>query len=66
MWLNSGSRQDGRNQLRERKMKAVGSRRHRRFTEKDTELIMRIIQYHKQGFVLRVAVEKGKRRIMKK
>jgi len=45
---------------------SVGSRRHRRFTEKDTELIMRIIQYQKQGFVLRVAAEKGKRRMMKK
>ena len=45
---------------------SVGSRRHRRFNEKDIELIIRIIQYQKQGFLLKVSVEKGKRRMMKK
>ena len=45
---------------------SVGSRRHRRFTEKDIELIIRIIQYQKQGFLLKVTVSKGKRRMMNK
>jgi DNA-binding transcriptional MerR regulator len=39
---------------------SVGSRLHRRFTEKDMQVIQRINDYQKQGFVLRVAVEKAK------
>ncbi|MBW1803030.1 MAG: MerR family transcriptional regulator, partial [Deltaproteobacteria bacterium] len=38
----------------------VGSRNHRRFTEGDINLIKKIDEYQKQGFVLRVAVEKAK------
>jgi excisionase family DNA binding protein len=45
---------------------SVGSRNHRRFSEDDINLIKKIDEYQEQGFVLRVAVEKGKRRIMKK
>ena len=37
----------------------VGSRNHRRFTEDDIKLIKKIDEYQKQGFVLRVAVEKA-------
>ena len=37
----------------------VGSRNHRRFTEGDIKLINKIDEYQKQGFVLRVAVEKA-------
>lgn len=37
----------------------VGSRNHRRFTEGDINLIKKIDEYQKQGFVLRVAVEKA-------
>jgi DNA-binding transcriptional MerR regulator len=39
---------------------SVGSRLHRRFTEKDMQVISRIHDYQIQGFVLRVAVEKAK------
>jgi DNA-binding transcriptional MerR regulator len=44
---------------------SVGSRFHRRFSEKDINIIMRINEYLKQGFVLKVAAEKGKE-MMKK
>ena len=37
----------------------VGSRNHRRFTEGDINLIKKVDEYQKQGFVLRVAVEKA-------
>jgi DNA-binding transcriptional MerR regulator len=37
----------------------VGSRNHRRFTEGDINLIKKIDEYQKQGFVLRVAAEKA-------
>ena len=37
----------------------VGTRHHRRFTEGDINLIKKIDEYQKQGFVLRVAVEKA-------
>jgi DNA-binding transcriptional MerR regulator len=39
---------------------SVGSRLHRRFTEKDIQMITRINEYQIQGFVLKVAVEKAK------
>jgi DNA-binding transcriptional MerR regulator len=39
---------------------SVGSRHHRRFSEKDIKLIMKINEYLKQGFVLKVSAEKGK------
>jgi hypothetical protein len=39
---------------------SVGSRFHRRFTEKDREIIQRINDYQKQGFVLQIAVEKAR------
>jgi len=39
---------------------SVGSRLHRRFAEKDIQVISRIHDYQIQGFVLRVAVEKAK------
>jgi len=35
----------------------VGSRFHRRFTERDIETIQRIIRYQKQGYTLLAAVE---------
>ena len=41
---------------------SVGSRLHRRFTEKDIQMITTINEYQKQGFVLKVAVEKAKDR----
>ena len=37
----------------------VGSRRHRRFTQHDINLIQRIDEYQKKGFVLKVAAEKA-------
>ena len=37
----------------------VGTRNHRRFTQSDIRLIMRIKEYQEQGFVLRVAAEKA-------
>ena len=37
----------------------VGTRNHRRFTQSDIQLIMRIKEYQEQGFVLRVAAEKA-------
>jgi len=39
---------------------SVGSRLHRRFTEKDIQMISRIHDYQKQGFVLQIAVEKAR------
>jgi DNA-binding transcriptional MerR regulator len=39
---------------------SVGSRLHRRFTEKDMQVIQRINDYQKQGFVLQIAVEKAR------
>ena len=39
---------------------SVGSRLHRRFTEKDIQMITRINEYQKQGFILKVAVKKAK------
>ena len=39
---------------------SVGSRLHRRFTEKDIQMILTINEYQIQGFVLKVAVEKAK------
>jgi len=39
---------------------SVGSRLHRRFTEKDIQMITKINEYQIQGFVLNVAVEKAK------
>ena len=41
---------------------SVGSRLHRRFTEKDIQMITTINECQKQGFVLKVAVEKAKGR----
>jgi len=41
---------------------SVGSRLHRRFTEKDIQMITTINEYQIQGFVLKVAVEKAKER----
>jgi len=41
---------------------SVGSRLHRRFTEKDIQMITRINEYQIQGFILKVAVEKAKER----
>jgi len=39
---------------------SVGSRLHRRFKEKDIQMITRINEYQIKGFVLKVAVEKAK------
>ena len=39
---------------------SVGNRLHRRFTEKDIQMITRINEYQKQGFILKVAVKKAK------
>ncbi len=39
---------------------SVGSRLHRRFSEKDAALIQRINEYQKEGFLLCAAVEKAK------
>jgi DNA-binding transcriptional MerR regulator len=39
---------------------SVGSRLHRRFTEKDMQVIQRINDYQKQGFVLQIAVAKAR------
>jgi len=41
---------------------SVGSRLHRRFTERDIQMISTINEYQIQGFVLKVAVEKAKDR----
>jgi len=41
---------------------SVGSRLHRRFTEKDIQMITKINEYQIQGFILKVAVEKAKER----
>jgi DNA-binding transcriptional MerR regulator len=38
---------------------SVGSRLHRRFSEKDIQMILTINEYQKQGFMLKVAVEKA-------
>jgi len=38
----------------------VGTRNHRRFTQDDINLITKIDEYQKPGFVLRVAAEKEK------
>ena len=42
---------------------SVGSRLHRRFTEKDIQMITKINEYQIQGFILKVAVEKAKESI---
>ena len=39
---------------------SVGSRLHRRFTERDIQMITKINEYQIQGFILKVAVEKAK------
>ena len=39
---------------------SVGSRLHRRFTQKDINMIIMINEYQKQGFILQIAVEKAK------
>jgi len=41
---------------------SVGSRLHRRFTERDIQMITKINEYQIQGFILKVAVEKAKER----
>jgi DNA-binding transcriptional MerR regulator len=38
---------------------SVGSRHHRRFTQDDINLITKIDEYQKQGFVLKVAADKA-------
>ena len=38
----------------------VGTRNHSRFTQDDIKLITKIDEYQKQGFVLKVAVEKAR------
>ena len=38
----------------------VGTRNHRRFTQDDIKLIMKIDEFQKQGFVLKVAAEKAR------
>ncbi|RLB27576.1 MAG: hypothetical protein DRG87_11120 [Deltaproteobacteria bacterium] len=40
---------------------SVGSRLHRRFTERDILVIQRINDYQNQGFVLQIAVAKAKK-----
>jgi MerR family transcriptional regulator, light-induced transcriptional regulator len=40
---------------------SVGSRLHRRFTEKDIQVIKRINECQKEGFTLKVAVEKARK-----
>ena len=42
---------------------SVGSRLHRRFTEKDIQMITKINEYQIQGFILKVAAEKAKESI---
>ena len=42
---------------------SVGSRLHRRFTERDIQMITKINEYQIQGFILKVAVEKAKESI---
>ena len=39
---------------------SVGSRLHRRFSEKDISMIRMIDEYQKQGYLLRTAVDKAK------
>jgi len=39
---------------------SVGSRLHRRFTQRDIQMITTINEYQIQGFILKVAVEKAK------
>ena len=39
---------------------SVGSRLHRRFSEKDISMIRMIDEYQKQGYLLRTAVDKSK------
>jgi len=39
---------------------SVGSRLHRRFTERDIKMITKINEYQILGFILKVAVEKAK------
>ena len=41
---------------------SVGSRLHRRFTQKDIQMIIKINRYQEKGFILKVAVEKAKDR----
>jgi len=46
--------------LKEVQQISVGSRLHRRFTEKDIQMITTINEYQKQGFILKMAAEKAK------
>jgi len=39
---------------------SVGSRLHRRFTERDIQMIIKINEYQKKGFILKFAAEKAK------
>ena len=43
----------------------IGSSLHRRFSEKDIELIHRIKKYREKGYVLKMAVEKAREELMK-
>ena len=38
----------------------IGNTQHRRFTEKDIELIKKIKEYRRKGFMLEAAVEKAR------
>ena len=42
----------------------IGNTQHRRFTEKDIELIKKIKEYRRKGFMLNVAVENARQDIM--
>jgi DNA-binding transcriptional MerR regulator len=39
---------------------SVGSREHRRFTQSDIQLVMRINEYQDMGYVLKMAGQKAK------
>jgi len=40
---------------------SVGNREHRRFTQSDIHLVMRIKEYQEQEYVLKIATENSKR-----
>ena len=42
---------------------SVGSRLHRRFTQKDIQMIIKINRYQEKGFILKFAAEKAKENI---
>ena len=42
----------------------IGNTQHRRFTEKDIELIKKIKEYRRKGFMLNVAVENARQDLM--